>query len=70
MVHLHKKFDLNRTKIKGSCQSGRKVVNHVSVSKSDLRLDTYIVGVLFCHLALLALVVKYLKLLLVVMDPN
>ena len=32
----HKKFDINRTKIKGGCQSGRKVVTHNS--KSDLPL--------------------------------
>ena len=31
---MHKKFDINRTKIKGGCQSGRKVVTHNS--KSDL----------------------------------
>ena len=33
---VHKKFRVNRTKIKGGCQSGRKVVNHNS--KSDLPL--------------------------------
>ena len=31
---MHKKFGINLTKIKGSCQSGRKVVTHNS--KSDL----------------------------------
>ena len=37
---MHKKFEINRTKIKGSCQSGRKVVPHDS--KKDLPLvDTY-----------------------------
>ena len=25
---MHKKFEINQTKIKGSCQSGRKVVTH------------------------------------------
>ena len=35
-VHLHKKFDVNQTKIKGGCQSGRKVVSNNS--KSDLPL--------------------------------
>ena len=25
---MHKKFEINRTKIKGGCQSGRKVVTH------------------------------------------
>ena len=33
---MHKKFKINRTKIKGGCQSRRKVVNHDS--KSDLPL--------------------------------
>ena len=34
---MHKKFGINRTKIKGGCQSERKVVTHNS--KSDLLLD-------------------------------
>ena len=33
---MHKKFKINQTKIKGSCQSGGKVVAHNS--KSDLPL--------------------------------
>ena len=33
---MHKKFEINPTKIKGSCQSGSKVVTHDS--KSDLPL--------------------------------
>ena len=33
---MHKKFEINRKKIKGGCQSGRKVVTHNS--KSDLPL--------------------------------
>ena len=33
---MNKKFEINRTKIKGDCQSGRKVVTHNS--KSDLAL--------------------------------
>ena len=33
---MHKKCELNQTKIKGCCQSGRKVVPHDS--KSDLPL--------------------------------
>ena len=33
---MHKKFEINQTKIKGSCQSERKVVTHNS--KSDLPL--------------------------------
>ena len=35
---MHKKFEINRTKIKGGCQSGRKVVTHNS--KIDLPLRT------------------------------
>ena len=31
---MNKKFEINRTKIKGGCQSGSKVVSHDS--KSDL----------------------------------
>ena len=34
---MHKKFEINQTKIKGGCQSGRKVVPHDS--KSDLPLE-------------------------------
>ena len=34
--HMHKKFEINRAKIKGGCQSGSKVVTHNS--KSDLLL--------------------------------
>ena len=33
---MHKNFEINQTKIKGDCQSGRKVVTHNS--KSDLPL--------------------------------
>ena len=33
---MHRKFEINQTKIKGSCQSGRKVMTHYS--KSDLPL--------------------------------
>ena len=37
LEHMHKKFEMNRTKIiKGVCQLGRKVVPHDS--KSDLPL--------------------------------
>ena len=35
-MHVHKKFEINSTKIKVSCQSGRKVVPHDS--KSDMPL--------------------------------
>ena len=33
---MYNKFEINQTKIKGGCQSGRKVVTHHS--KSDLPL--------------------------------
>ena len=36
LEHMHKKFEINQTKIKGSYQSGKKVVTHNS--KSDLPL--------------------------------
>ena len=36
LEHMHIKFEINRTKIKGGCQSGREVVTHNS--KSDLPL--------------------------------
>ena len=28
LEHMHKKFEINPTKIKGSCQSGRKMITH------------------------------------------
>ena len=37
---MDKKFEINRTKIWGSCQSGRKVVTHDS--KSDLSLIEHV----------------------------
>ena len=36
LENMHKKFGINQSKIKGGCQSERKVVTHNS--KSDLRL--------------------------------
>ena len=36
---MHKKFDINWTEIKGSCQSGRKMVTQDS--KSDLPLISH-----------------------------
>ena len=38
LEHIHNKFEMNRTKIKGGCQLGRKEVTHNS--KSDLPLST------------------------------
>ena len=40
LEHVHKKFRINRTKIKGGCQSGRKVVTHNS--RSDLPLLRFV----------------------------
>ena len=37
LEHMHKKFEINRTKIKGGCQSGRRVVTNDS--KSDMPLN-------------------------------
>ena len=39
---MHKKFEINRTKIKGGCQSGRQVVT--DNSKSDLPQDKLVFG--------------------------
>ena len=38
---MHKKFEINRTKIKGGCQLGRKVVTHDSKSDMPLIQSTY-----------------------------
>ena len=40
---MHKKFEINGTKIKGGCQLGTKVVIHNS--KSDLPTSIYIIAV-------------------------
>ena len=37
---MHKKFEINRTKIKGGCQPGRKVVTYNS--KSDLPIKVHL----------------------------
>ena len=39
---MQKKFEINKTKIKGGCQSGRKVVP--LDSKSDLPLDFEVIS--------------------------
>ena len=44
LEHMHKKFEINRTKLKGGCQSGRKVVTHNP--KSDLPLAPHDSGYL------------------------
>ena len=38
---MHKKFERNWTKIKGGCQSGRKVVTHDSKSDLPLTYDIF-----------------------------
>ena len=58
LEHMNKKFDINRTKIKGGCQSGRKVVTHNS--KSDLPLDTYTTGDKVKYSIMLSLVMQYI----------
>ena len=57
LKHMNKKFEINRTKIKGGCQLERKVVPHNS--KNDLPLVTvfglgrsFIVGMYVCDLGL------------------
>ena len=39
-IHMHKRFEINHTKIKGGCQLGRKVLAHDSTS--DLPLVFFI----------------------------
>ena len=46
---MNKKFEINRTKIKGGCQSARKVVTHDS--KSDLSLVKFFSIFAFCILS-------------------
>ena len=52
LEHMHKKFEINPTKIKDGCQSGRKVLTHNA--KSDLPLPyTFIFSqptLIFCTL--------------------
>ena len=38
---MHKKFDINRTKIKGGCQTERKVVTYNSKSNLPLHIRSY-----------------------------
>ena len=45
---MHKKFEINRAKIKGGCQSGRKVVAHDS--KSELPLCMYSYSQNMCYI--------------------
>ena len=40
---MQKKFEINRTKIKGGCQSGRKVVTHYSKSDFPLGVVTKVI---------------------------
>ena len=44
---MHKTFEINGTKIKGGCQSGKKVVSHNS--KSDLPLVIFFFFFRFRH---------------------
>ena len=40
LKHMHKKYEINWTKLKGGCQSGKKVVPHDSKSDLPLRRHT------------------------------
>ena len=44
---MHKKFEINGTKIKGGCQSGRKVVPHNSMSDLPLACSQFDVMKMF-----------------------
>ena len=52
---MHKKFEINQTKIKGGCQSGRKVVTHNSNSDLPLLWDFKIFGMVYLHVSCLLL---------------
>ena len=41
LEHMHKMFEINRTKIKGGCQLGRKVVTHNSESDLPIGISNY-----------------------------
>ena len=41
LEHMHKKFEINRTKIKGSCQSKREVATHNSMSDFSLCIEGF-----------------------------
>ena len=47
--HMQNKFEINRTKIKGGCQSGRKVVTHNSKSDLPLVSRTFYPAALSCE---------------------
>ena len=55
---MHKKFEINWSKFKGGCQSGRKVVTHNS--KSDLPLDMFFVCLKMCDVVVIQYIVTYL----------
>ena len=44
---MHKKFEINLTKIMGGCQSGRKVVTHDSKRDLPLVLAKMVLGTLW-----------------------
>ena len=39
---MHKKFEINGTKIKGGCQSGRKFIPYESKSDLPLKIPLYL----------------------------
>ena len=49
LEHMHKKFEINRTKIKGGCQSGRKMIRpytmeaeKISSTRGKLLLELWV----------------------------
>ena len=60
LEHMHKELEINRTKIKGGCQSGRKVVTHSSKTDLPLGMKTGIQLSAFCTYILLFQIVDEL----------
>ena len=52
LEHKHKKFEIIQTKIKGGCQSGRKVVTHNSKSDSPLMFGRWVGSTVFLTIEL------------------
>ena len=49
LEHLHKKFEIYRTKIRDGCQSGRKVVAKYCMSDMPLATDDGIIDKKACQ---------------------
>ena len=59
LEHMHKKFEINRTKIKGDCKSERKAVTQNS--KSDLPLLETGAGYVYNIFSFLVLKIEYVE---------